>query len=163
MNKKNKKIVNIKELKEIINKISKENNDLKIVFTNGCFDILHRGHVEYLQKAKELGNLLILGLNSDSSVKRLKGENRPINNEEDRAIVLSALECVDFVIIFDDDTPFELIKNLKPDILVKGGDYKLENVIGREFAKETILIDFVDGYSTTKTIKNIKNINKINN
>lgn len=159
----NKKIVNIKELKEIINKISKENNNLKIVFTNGCFDILHRGHVEYLQKARELGDLLILGLNSDSSVKRLKGENRPINNEEDRAIVLSALECVDFVIIFDDDTPFELIKNLKPDILVKGGDYKLENVIGREFAKETILIDFVDGYSTTKTIKNIKNINKINN
>ena len=163
MNKKNKKIVNIKELKEIINKISKENNDLKIVFTNGCFDILHRGHVEYLQKAKELGDLLILGLNSDSSVKRLKGENRPINNEKDRAIVLSALECVDFVIIFDEDTPFELIKNLKPDILVKGGDYKLKNVIGREFAKETILIDFVDGYSTTKTIKNIKNINKINN
>ena len=163
MNKKNKKIVNIKELKEIINKISKENNDFKIVFTNGCFDILHRGHVEYLQKAKELGDLLILGLNSDSSVKRLKGENRPINNEKDRAIVLSALECIDFVIIFDDDTPFELIKNLKPDILVKGGDYKLENVIGREFAKETILIDFVDGYSTTKTIKNIKNINKINN
>lgn len=163
MNKKNKKIVNIKELKEIINKISKENNNLKIVFTNGCFDILHRGHVEYLQKAKELGDLLILGLNSDSSVKRLKGENRPINNEKDRAIVLSALECVDFVIIFDEDTPFELIKNLKPDILVKGGDYKLENVIGREFAKETILIDFVDGYSTTKTIKNIKNINKINN
>lgn len=159
----NKKIVNIKELKEIINKISKENNNLKIVFTNGCFDILHRGHVEYLQKARELGDLLILGLNSDSSVKRLKGENRPINNEKDRAIVLSALECVDFVIIFDDDTPFELIKNLKPDILVKGGDYKLENVIGREFAKETILIDFVDGYSTTKTIKNIKNINKINN
>lgn len=158
----NKKIVNIKELKEIINKISKENNNLKIVFTNGCFDILHRGHVEYLQKAKELGDLLILGLNSDSSVKRLKGENRPINNEKDRAIVLSALECVDFVIIFDEDTPFELIKNLKPDILVKGGDYKLENVIGREFAKETILIDFVDGYSTTKTIKNIKNINKIN-
>lgn len=163
MNKKNKKIVNIKELKKIINKISKENSDFKIVFTNGCFDILHRGHVEYLQKAKELGNLLILGLNSDSSVKRLKGKNRPINNEKDRAIVLSALECVDFVIIFDDDTPFELIKNLKPDILVKGGDYKLENVIGREFAKETILIDFVDGYSTTKTIKNIKNINKINN
>lgn len=160
MNKKNKKIVNIKELKEIINKISKENNDSKIVFTNGCFDILHRGHVEYLQKAKELGDLLILGLNSDSSVKRLKGENRPINNEEDRAIVLSALECVDFVIIFDEDTPFELIKKLKPDILVKGGDYKLENVIGREFAKETILIDFVDGYSTTKIIKNI---NKINN
>ena len=156
MNKKNKKIVNIKELKEIL-KSAKENNNPKIVFTNGCFDILHRGHVEYLRKAKELGDLLILGLNSDLSVKRLKGENRPINNEEDRAIVLSALECVDFIIIFDEDTPFELLKNLKPDILVKGGDYKLENVIGKEFAKETVLIDFVDGYSTTKIINKINN------
>lgn len=156
MNKKNKKIVDIKELKEIL-KSAKENNNPKIIFTNGCFDILHRGHVEYLQKAKELGDLLILGLNSDLSVKRLKGENRPINNEEDRAIVLSALECVDFIIIFDEDTPFELLKNLKPDILVKGGDYKLENVIGREFAKETVLIDFVDGYSTTKIINKINN------
>ena len=156
MNKKNKKIVNIKELKEIL-KSAKENNNPKIVFTNGCFDIIHRGHVEYLQKAKELGDLLILGLNSDLSVKRLKGENRPINNEEDRAIVLSALECVDFIIIFDEDTPFELLKNLKPDILVKGGDYKLENVIGKEFAKETVLIDFVDGYSTTKIINKINN------
>lgn len=156
MNKKNKKIVNIKELKEIL-KSAKENNNPKIIFTNGCFDILHRGHVEYLQKAKELGDLLILGLNSDLSVKRLKGENRPINNEEDRAIVLSALECVDFIIIFDEDTPFELLKNLKPDILVKGGDYKLENVIGKEFAKETVLIDFVDGYSTTKIINKINN------
>lgn len=154
MNKKNKKIISMEELKEIL----KENNNKKIVFTNGCFDILHRGHVEYLQKAKELGDLLILGLNSDLSVKRLKGENRPINNEEDRAIILSALECVDYVVIFDEDTPFELIKNLNPDILVKGGDYKLEDVIGREFAKETILIDFVDGYSTTKTIKNINNL-----
>lgn len=155
----NKKILNIEELKEVLNIIrNKKNENQKIVFTNGCFDILHRGHVEYLQKARELGDLLILGLNSDLSVKRLKGENRPINNEEDRAIVLSALECVDYVVIFDEDTPFELIKNLKPDILVKGGDYKLEDVIGREFAKETILIDFVDGYSTTKTIKNINNL-----
>lgn len=157
----NKKILNIEELKEVLNIIrNKKNENKRIVFTNGCFDILHRGHVEYLQKARELGDLLILGLNSDLSVKKLKGENRPINNEEDRAIVLSALECVDFVIIFDEDTPFELIKIINPDILVKGGDYKIENVVGREFAKETILIDFVDGYSTTKTIKSInKNIN----
>lgn len=152
----NKKITNIKELKEILNK---KHNDKKIVFTNGCFDILHRGHVEYLQKAKELGDLLVIGLNGDSSVKRLKGENRPINNEKDRAIILSALECVDYIIIFYEDTPFELIKKLRPDILVKGGDYKIENVIGREYAKETILIDFVEGYSTTKIIKNINNIN----
>ncbi len=151
----NKKITNIEELKDILNK----NNNKKIVFTNGCFDILHRGHVEYLQKAKELGDLLVLGLNSDSSVKRLKGNERPINNEIDRAIILSALECVDYIIIFNEDTPLELIKNLKPDILVKGGDYKIENVIGREYAKETVLIDFVDGYSTTNIIKNINNIN----
>lgn len=150
----NKKITNIKELKEILNK---KHNDKKIVFTNGCFDILHRGHVEYLQKAKELGDLLVIGLNGDSSVKRLKGESRPINNEKDRAIILSALECVDYIIIFYEDTPFELIKKLRPDILVKGGDYKIENVIGREYAKETILIDFVEGYSTTKIIKNINN------
>lgn len=152
----NKKITDIEKLKEILNK---KNNGKKIVFTNGCFDILHRGHVEYLQKAKELGDLLVLGLNSDSSVKRLKGESRPINNEKDRAIILSALECVDYIIIFNEDTPFELIKNLKPDILVKGGDYKIENVVGREYAKETMIIDFVDGYSTTKIIKNINNIN----
>lgn len=152
----NKKITDIEKLKEILNK---KNNGKKIVFTNGCFDILHRGHVEYLQKAKGLGDLLVLGLNSDSSVKRLKGESRPINNEKDRAIILSALECVDYIIIFYEDTPLELIKNLKPDILVKGGDYKIENVVGREYAKETVLIDFVDGYSTTKIIKNINNIN----
>lgn len=152
----NKKITDIEKLKEILNK---KNNGKKVVFTNGCFDILHRGHVEYLQKAKELGDLLVLGLNSDSSVKRLKGESRPINNEKDRAIILSALECVDYIIIFYEDTPLELIKNLKPDILVKGGDYKIENVVGREYAKETVLIDFVDGYSTTKIIKNINNIN----
>ena len=155
----NKKILNIEELKEVLNIIRNKKNK-KIVFTNGCFDILHRGHVEYLQKARELGDLLILGLNSDLSVKKLKGENRPINNEEDRAIVLSALESVDYITIFNEDTPFELIKIVKPDILVKGGDYKIENVVGREFAKETILIDFFDGYSTTKTIKSInKNIN----
>ena len=153
----NKKLLNIEELKEAL-KIARDKN-LKIVFTNGCFDILHRGHVEYLQKAKELGDLLILGLNSDSSVKRLKGEGRPINKEEDRAIVLSALECIDYIMIFEEDTPLELIKIVKPDILVKGGDYKIENVIGREYAKETVLIDFVDGYSTTKTIKNINKIN----
>lgn len=152
----NKKITDIEKLKEILNK---KNNGKKIVFTNGCFDILHRGHVEYLQKAKELGDLLVLGLNSDSSVKRLKGESRPINNEKDRAIILSALECVDYIIIFNEDTPLELIKNLKPDILVKGGDYKIENVVGREYAKETMIIDFVDGYSTTKIIKNINNKN----
>lgn len=149
-----KKILYIEELKEVLN--SERIKNKKIVFTNGCFDIIHRGHVEYLQKAKELGDLLILGLNSDLSVKRLKGENRPINKEKDRAIVLSALECIDYITIFEEDTPLELIKIVKPDILAKGGDYKIENISGREYAKETILIDFLDGYSTSNIIKIIE-------
>ncbi|PLX66120.1 MAG: bifunctional heptose 7-phosphate kinase/heptose 1-phosphate adenyltransferase [Denitrovibrio sp.] len=132
----------------------------KIVFTNGCFDILHKGHVSYMRQAASLGDLLILGLNSDNSVKRLKGEGRPLNNEMDRAEVLAALEFIDFIVIFDEDTPFELIKVIQPDILVKGGDYNIEDVVGREFAKKTVLIDFVDGYSTTKTIENMKGDSK---
>ncbi|MCZ9960685.1 D-glycero-beta-D-manno-heptose 1-phosphate adenylyltransferase [Brachyspira hyodysenteriae] len=149
----NKKLIERNNLDTVLNKYREENK--KIVFTNGCFDILHRGHVEYLQKARELGDLLILGLNSDDSVKRLKGNDRPINNEIDRAIVLAALECINYISIFDEDTPLELIKIVKPDILVKGGDYKIEDVVGREYSKETVLIDFVDGYSTTNIIKKI--------
>ena len=101
--------------------------------------------------------MLVLGLNSDSSVKRLKGESRPINNENDRAVVLAALECITYISIFDEDTPLELIKIVKPDILVKGGDYKIEDVVGREYSKETVLIDFLNGYSTTNIIKKINN------
>ncbi|WP_304332676.1 D-glycero-beta-D-manno-heptose 1-phosphate adenylyltransferase [Brachyspira innocens] len=149
----NNKLIERSKLDNLLSEYRKENK--KIVFTNGCFDILHRGHIEYLQKARELGDLLVLGLNSDNSVKRLKGNDRPINNETDRAIVLSALECINYISIFDEDTPLELIKIVKPDILVKGGDYKIEDVVGREFAKETVLIDFVDGYSTTNIIKKI--------
>ena len=149
----NNKLIERSMLNNVLSEYRKENK--KIVFTNGCFDILHRGHVEYLQKARELGDLLVLGLNSDNSVKRLKGNDRPINNEMDRSIVLSALECINYISIFDEDTPLELIKIVKPDILVKGGDYKIEDVVGREFAKETVLINFVDGYSTTNIIKKI--------
>ena len=149
----NNKLIERSKLDNLLSEYRKENK--KIVFTNGCFDILHRGHIEYLQKARELGDLLVLGLNSDNSVKRLKGNDRPINNETDRAIVLSDLECINYISIFDEDTPLELIKIVKPDILVKGGDYKIEDVVGREFAKETVLIDFVDGYSTTNIIKKI--------
>ena len=151
----NKKLIERNNLNSVLNKYREENK--KIVFTNGCFDILHRGHVEYLQKARELGDLLVLGLNSDSSVKRLKGESRPINNENDRAVVLAALECITYISIFDEDTPLELIKIVKPDILVKGGDYKIEDVVGREYSKETVLIDFLNGYSTTNIIKKINN------
>ena len=128
----------------------------KIVFTNGCFDILHRGHVSYLDIAKSYGDVLILGLNSDSSVKKLKGENRPINNEEDRAYILSALESVDFVTVFSDKTPYDLIKMVEPDVLVKGGDYEGKEVVGSDIAAEVKLVQFVDGRSTTKTIHKIQ-------
>lgn len=127
-----------------------------IVFTNGCFDILHKGHVSYLQKAKELGDILVVGLNSDRSVKALKGEERPINSQEDRAYLLASLECVDFVIIFDELTPYELIKEISPSILVKGADYEGKEVVGSEFAKEVRLLEFVEGKSTTNIIKKIK-------
>jgi D-beta-D-heptose 7-phosphate kinase/D-beta-D-heptose 1-phosphate adenosyltransferase len=127
--------------------------DKKIVFTNGCFDILHAGHVKYLEEAKSYGDVLVLGLNSDASVKRLKGESRPINSVEDRAAVLAGLESIDFVVEFTDDTPYELIKAVKPDILVKGGDYEGKEVVGSDIAKETRLVQFVDGKSTTRIIE----------
>ncbi len=128
----------------------------KLVFTNGCFDILHRGHATYLRKARSLGDKLIIGLNTDASVKRLKGESRPINHEDDRAYILESLECVDYVVKFGEETPHELLSQVKPNVLVKGGDYKIEEVVGREFADEVTLIDFVNGYSTTKTIEKMK-------
>lgn len=129
-----------------------------IVFTNGCFDILHRGHVSYLDVAKSFGDVLILGLNSDASVKRLKGDDRPINCEEDRAYILSALESVDYVVIFGEETPYELIKKVQPDTLVKGGDYEGKTVVGSDIAKEVKLVEFIDGKSTTSTIGKIKGI-----
>jgi len=127
----------------------------KIVFTNGCFDILHRGHVEYLAKAKKMGDVLIVGLNSDSSVKKIKGPKRPLNNEKDRAIVLSALEVVDYVVVFSEDTPYNLIKSIKPDVLVKGGDWKPKDIVGNDIAKKTVSIPFIKGYSTTCMIGRI--------
>jgi len=130
-----------------------------VVFTNGCFDILHAGHVEYLEKSKALGTKLIVGINSDQSVKRLKGPSRPINNQEDRKKVLQALRCVDEVIIFDEDSPYELIKKIQPDILTKGGDYTPEKVRSRELVKELIIVPFKDGYSTTNLVNRIKNEN----
>lgn len=131
-------------------------NGKKVVFTNGCFDILHVGHVKYLQVAKSFGDILIVGLNSDASVSRLKGPTRPVNIAEDRAYLLAALEAVDFVVAFEEDTPYELIKMIAPDVLVKGGDYEGKAVVGTEFAKELKLVDFVDGKSTTKTIEKIQ-------
>ena len=132
----------------------------RIVFTNGCFDILHAGHVSYLQQARKLGDILIIGLNSDQSVKRLKGKERPVNNETDRAMVLAALAAVDAVVIFDEDTPRDLIEYIQPDVLVKGGDYKIENIVGREFAGETKVIPLLAGHSTTNMIEKIREDNK---
>jgi rfaE bifunctional protein nucleotidyltransferase chain/domain len=129
---------------------------MKIVFTNGCFDILHRGHVEYLQKAKTFGDKLVVGLNSDASVRRLKGETRPIQDEKSRKIILEALRFVDEVIIFDEDTPYELIKKIQPDVLVKGADYKPEDIVGYDIVKakggEVRTVEFVDGHSTSKIV-----------
>ena len=129
----------------------------KVVFTNGCFDILHVGHVKYLEEAKSYGDVLILGLNADASVRRLKGESRPVNTEDDRAYILAALEAVDYVVLFDDDTPYELIKAVEPHILVKGGDYEGKDVVGQDIAEELRLVEFVDGKSTTKIIERIQN------
>lgn len=133
-----------------------------VVFTNGCFDILHRGHITYLQEAAQLGDRLIIGLNSDASVRRLKGEARPLVGEEDRAYLLSALSCVDGVVLFDEDTPSQLLETIRPNILVKGGDYKVEEVIGREFVDSVQILSFKDGYSTTNVVNKIANLVKDN-
>jgi len=122
-----------------------------LVFTNGCFDILHVGHIRYLQASRDLGSRLIVGINSDASVRRLKGADRPINSQEDRAEILRALACVDEVVIFDEDTPYELIRNLQPDTITKGGDYAEQDVVGRDLAK-VMLIPYVAGKSTTGVI-----------
>jgi len=147
-------IKSFKDIKNIVNRC--RTNAKRVVFTNGCFDILHVGHVKYLQIAKSFGDVLIVGLNSDESVSRLKGPSRPVNIAEDRAYLLAALEAVDYVVPFTEDTPYELIKMIKPDVLVKGGDYKGKEVVGTEFAGELKLVDFVDGKSTTKTIEKIQ-------
>jgi rfaE bifunctional protein nucleotidyltransferase chain/domain len=130
-----------------------------IIFTNGVFDIIHKGHVVYLNEAKALGDVLIVGLNSDSSVKIIKGENRPINNEKDRAYVLSSLKPVDYVVIFEEDNPYNLIKQIIPDYLVKGGDWKTENIIGSDIVTnnggKVISLKYVDDYSTTSLILKI--------
>ena len=132
----------------------------KVVFTNGCFDIIHAGHVDYLSKAKNLGDRLVIGLNSDSSVKTIKGDSRPINNQTHRAIVLNALKPVDLVIIFNEDTPVELIKIIKPDVYVKGGDYKLDDLpekpVVENYGGSVQLLSFVDGCSTSSIIEKIK-------
>jgi len=147
------KIKNFEQIERIAKRLKEQGR--KVIFTNGCFDILHRGHATYLQKAKELGDILILGLNSDESIRRLKGAERPINNLEDRAFLIGALESIDFVVPFWEDTPYELIKLIQPNILVKGADYDGKEVVGSDIADEVVLIDFVAGKSTTNLIEKI--------
>ncbi len=137
-----------------------ENKGKKIVFTNGCFDILHSGHVAYLNEAKKQGDLLFMGLNSDDSIKRLKGESRPINKEKDRKFILENLRCVDCVEVFTEDTPYELIKAVQPDVLVKGGDWKITDIVGHDIVTakggEVKSLIFVEGYSTTGIISSVQ-------
>jgi rfaE bifunctional protein nucleotidyltransferase chain/domain len=138
----------------------KKSSGNKIVFTNGCFDIIHPGHVDYLSQARDLGDVLVLGLNTDNSVRRLnKAPNRPINSQEARATVLAAMGCIDLIVLFDEETPYELIKFLQPDVLVKGDDYQVEKIVGYDVVMagggKVITIPFLEGYSTTKLIQKI--------
>ena len=150
------RIKNWDEISFIANELRDKNK--KIIFTNGCFDILHIGHIKYLEKSKNFGDILILGLNSDQSIQRLKGQNRPINSQTDRAYMLASIEVVDYVVIFNDDTPFDLIKLIQPDVLVKGGDYEGKKVVGQDIAKELKLVKFIDGKSTTGIIERIQKL-----
>ena len=149
------KIIDDNSLEEKLKLWRKEGKT--IVFSNGCFDILHRGHVEYLSKAADLGDKLIIGLNTDNSVKRLKGPSRPVNDEKARAVVLAGLEFVDAVVFFEEDTPYNLIKSVQPDVLVKGNDYKAEDIVGYDIVTakggKVETIELVDGFSTTKILE----------
>lgn len=153
-----KNLIKNSELPTLLKKLKRKKQ--KIVFTNGVFDILHRGHVEYLAKAKSFGDVLILGLNSDASVRRLKGKNRPINKQLDRAIVLLGLESVDYVVLFSQDTPQKLIESVKPNVLVKGADYKISEIVGGEFVLShggvVKTVKLTKGRSTSNTIKKMK-------
>tara|TARA_B100000767_G_scaffold50957_1_gene46271 strand:- start:5300 stop:5791 length:492 start_codon:yes stop_codon:yes gene_type:complete len=152
------KIYNIDKLIAEVEKWKQAGED--VVFTNGCFDILHKGHIEVLARSADLGNKLIIGLNSDESIQKIKGEDRPIIDEQSRAILLAALKCVDAVILFSEETPLNLISTLKPDILAKGGDYRIETIIGYEIVQQNggkvKVIPFVDGFSSTTIIEKIK-------
>ena len=159
LNKINSKIFSLDDLKNQVNAWKQAGEE--VVFTNGCFDIIHRGHIEVLAQTADLGDRLIIGLNSDSSIQKLKGEDRPIIDEQARAILLSALSFVDAVILFPEETPINLISTLLPDVLAKGGDYEIEAIVGHEIIQnnggKVILVPFVDGFSSTTIIDKIKN------
>ena len=155
----NRKIYNLDILTTQVEQWKKSGN--KIVFTNGCFDIIHKGHIEVLANTADLGNKLIIGLNSDQSIQKIKGEGRPIIDEQSRAILLSALSFVDAIILFSEETPLKLISSLLPDVLAKGGDYEIKNIVGNKIVQQNggkvKLVPLVDGYSSTSIIKKIKN------
>ena len=153
------KIISRQELPQIIEQIKSQNK--KIVFSNGCFDLVHRGHVEYLAKAADLADIFILGLNTDASVSRLKGPSRPLQDEDARAVLMAGFSFIDYVVHFDEDTPLELITDIQPDVLVKGNDYKIEDVVGYDIVQEnggTVqTIELTEGYSTSIIVDKIKN------
>lgn len=159
LNKIKSKIVENKRLLRPVLKVWSEENK-KIVFTNGCFDLLHRGHIEYLAKAADFGDVLVIGLNTDQSVSRLKGPHRPIQDEISRAHIMAALEFVDLVVYFDEETPYELIQMIQPDVLVKGADYKAEDIVGYDVVSakggKVTTIDFLEGYSTSGIVQKIR-------
>jgi rfaE bifunctional protein nucleotidyltransferase chain/domain len=158
LNKINSKIFSFDDLKNQVNAWKQAGEE--VVFTNGCFDIIHRGHIEVLAQTADLGDRLIIGLNSDTSIQKLKGKNRPIIEEQSRAILLASLEFVDAVVIFSEDTPLKLISALLPDVLAKGGDYEIETIVGHEIVQQNggkvKLVPFVDGFSSTTIIEKIK-------
>lgn len=152
------KILQWNELKVALERLRSEGK--KIVFTNGCFDLIHAGHVRYLREAKTLGDILIVALNTDRSVSKLK-QGRPVITEAQRAEVVASLESVDYVTMFDEDTPYELIKFLRPEVLVKGGDWRVEDIVGYDLVPETYSLPYINGISTTEIINKIKNSNPV--
>jgi len=150
---KNKIVADRAKLKDIVAELQSQGK--KIVFTNGCFDLIHVGHVRYLRDAKDLGDVLVIGLNADSSVSSIK-PGRPVTPENERSEVLASLEMVDYVTLFSEDTPYELIKEIRPDILVKGADWEIDNIVGKDLVKEVRTIPFVEGISTSNIIKKIQ-------
>ena len=159
LNKLNTKIYSLEELENQVNAWKQAGEE--VVFTNGCFDIIHRGHIEVLAQTADLGNRLIVGLNSDSSIQKLKGKNRPIIDEQSRAILLASFSFVDAVVLFSEDTPINLISTLLPDVLAKGGDYEIETIVGHEIIRKNggkvVLVPFIDGFSSTTIIEKIRN------
>lgn len=152
------KLYKINELREIVK--DSQIKGKKVVFTNGCFDFIHAGHVTYLREAKKLGDILVIGLNSDSSVRRLKGISRPINEQKDRALILSEFESVDYIVIFEEDTPYNVIKQLNPDVLAKGGDWKINDIVGADIVLanggDVISLSFIEGLSSTAILNKLR-------